>query len=104
MPFTSGIEKPTYNTQQNDKDELCPGGNFTINGATSAETTTDSDWASTVPEWEKMQTTTTSETVWANFVNQYRKVPNKHYDSQWIKIDGNSTISGAAFTISQSVN
>ena len=62
IPLTSGIEKPMYDTQQNDKEHLSPGRNFTINGATSAETRSDSDWASAVPEWKKMQTTTTSET------------------------------------------
>ena len=70
MLLTSRIEKPTYDTQQNDKETLSPGGNFTINGATSAETTSDSDWASAVPERKKMQTTTTSEKGWTIFVHQ----------------------------------
>ena len=51
-----------------------------------------------------MQTKTTSETGWANFVHQYREVPNKNYDSQWIKIEGDSTSSKAATTIGQSMN
>ena len=104
MPLTSGIKKPTYKTQQNNEDNLSPGDDFAINGATSAEDTSDSDRASAVPEWKKMQTTTTSETGWASFVHQYKEVPNKHYDSQWRKMDGDSTINGAASTISQSVN
>ena len=101
---SSNIQKHTYDTQQSNKENLSPGGNFTINGATSADTTSDSDWAFAVPKWRKMQTTTTSETGWANFVHQYKEMPNKNYDSQWRKIDGDSTISGAALTISQSRN
>ena len=101
---SSNIQKPTYDTQQSNKENLSPGGNFTINGATSAETKSDSDWASAVPERKKMQTTTTSEKGWTNFVHQYKDVPNTHYDSQWRHIDGDSTINGATSTISQSMN
>ena len=103
MPLTIGIKTPTYDTQQSDKENICPNENHTGNRATSAETKPNSDWAPTVPEWKKMQTKTTSETGWANFVQQYRKVPNKNYESQWREIDGDSTISKAATTISQLV-
>ena len=72
MPLTNGMEKPTYATQQNDKENVRPNENQTIN--TAAE--------STVTEWKKMQTKTTSKTGWTNYVHQFEKVPNKHYDSK----------------------
>ena len=50
MPLLNGIEKPKYNTQQSDKENICPNGNHTVNRATSAETKPNSDWAPTVPE------------------------------------------------------
>ena len=53
---------------------------------------------------KKMQAKSTSEKSWANFVHQYKEVPNKKYDSQWRKIDGDSTIRRAMATISRSVN
>ena len=68
MPLTNGIEKPTYDTQQNDKENICPNKTRTDNRATSAETKPNSDWAPTAPQWKKMQSKTTSKTGWANFV------------------------------------
>ena len=72
IPLTNGMEKHKYATQQNDKENVRPHENYTINGATS----------STVPEWKRMQTKNTSKTGWTNYVHQYEKVPNKHYDSR----------------------
>ena len=62
MPLTSGIDAPTYDTQQSDKGNICPNENHTGYRATSAETKPTSDWSPTVPEWKKMQTKTTPET------------------------------------------
>ena len=45
-----GIDKPRYNTQQNDKENISLNRNYTVNGATSAESTSNSDWVSAVPE------------------------------------------------------
>ena len=84
------MEKPTYATQQSDKENVRPNENHTVNRAT----------ASTVPEWRKMQKETTSKIGWTNYVHQYEKVPNKHYDSKWRQIYDDSTISKAASTIS----
>ena len=53
LPLTNRIEKPTYNTQQNDKENVTFNRNCTVNGAMSAESTSNSDWASAVPEWEE---------------------------------------------------
>ena len=45
-----------------------------------------------------------SDSLWANFVQQYKKVPNKNYDKNWKIIDGTSTIDEAASTINQATN
>ena len=43
MPLTSSIEEPAYDTQKKNKENLSSDGDFTINGSTSAETTSDYD-------------------------------------------------------------
>ena len=67
MPLTTRVDKPTYATQQNDKENVRPNENYTINGAT----------ASTVLAWKKMQTETTAKTGWINYVHQHEKMPSE---------------------------
>ena len=85
MPLTTRIYKPTYAIQQNDKENVRPNENYTINGAT----------ASTVPAWKKMKTETTAKTGWINCVHQHEKMHSENHDSKWSSSNVNSTISNS---------
>ena len=75
MLLTTRVDKPTYATQQNDKNNVRPSENYTINGATTP----------TVPVWKKMQKDTTAKTGWINYVHQHEKMPSeKHDKTGWI--------------------